>query len=97
MIEKDLCFVFVTRELLIILNLLLIFIMKRNAKFQLNVTENKNIIFLTKFILHMDPTLRNPITNLFFVFFFKVCISNYYLLTFMLWAPMIILRAFKVD
>ena len=71
MIEKDLCFVSVTRELLIILNLLLIFIMKRNAKFQLNVTENKNIIFLTKFILHMDPTLRNPITNLFFVFFLR--------------------------
>ena len=68
MIGKDLCFVSVTRELLIILNLLPIFIMKRNAKFQLNVTENKNIIFLTKFILHMNPTLRKPVTNL-FVFF----------------------------
>ena len=66
MIGKDLCFVSVTRELLIILNLLPIFIMKRNVKFQLNVTENKNIIFLTKFILHMTPTLRKPVPNLFF-------------------------------
>ena len=94
MIGKDLCFVSVTkrkvkvkslshvqsvtRDLLITLNLLPIFIMKRNAKFQLNVTENKDIIFLTRFIIHMDPTLRKPVTYL--LFFLKVCISNYYLL-----------------
>ena len=66
MIGKDLCFVSVTRDLLITLNLLPIFIMKRNAKFQLNVTENKDIIFLTRFIIHMDPTLRKPVTYLLF-------------------------------
>ena len=69
--------------------------MKRNVKFQLNVTENKNIIFLTKFILHMNPTLRKPVTNL---FFFKGLYQQLLLTDISCFGgPMIILRVFKVD
>lgn len=45
-IEKDVLSISDTsQELLITLDLLLVFEMKRNAKFQLNGSENKNVIF----------------------------------------------------